>query len=246
METNEARKGRDERAIRWLIGNLTEDIEMKSLASGIPGSFEADWGLKVWRRYPGFKDASTNSSSTVSPFPHPPKLLSDVTRSQASSATLILFSVRNLKAILCHPFMGAGCQTYILIPILIPSHPHRAPCRSTEDTEGRWSGAFVICSKLVTITTPSQATTSGASVHEHVSRRPRHLYSVWMPTSARGRVLSDLGNAEKTRDDVSSTSLNWSFISCWTCLSIVVSRKLLDSSDLRDNAHAAMQPLLTF
>ena len=45
METNEARKGRDERAIRWLINNLTEDVEMESLASGIPGSFEADWGF---------------------------------------------------------------------------------------------------------------------------------------------------------------------------------------------------------
>jgi hypothetical protein len=60
-----------------------------------------------------------------------------------------------------------------------------------------------------------------------------------------GRVLSDLGKVEKTRD-VSPTSLNWSFISCWTCLSIVVIRNLLDSSDLRDNALAATQPLLTF
>jgi len=60
-----------------------------------------------------------------------------------------------------------------------------------------------------------------------------------------GRVLSDLGNAENTRD-VSSTSLKWSFISCWTCLSIVVIRRLLDSSELQKNALATIQPISTF
>ncbi|KAI0281994.1 hypothetical protein BGY98DRAFT_157439 [Russula aff. rugulosa BPL654] len=60
-----------------------------------------------------------------------------------------------------------------------------------------------------------------------------------------GKVLSDLGSAEKTRD-VSPASLNWSFISCWTCLSIVAIRKLLISSDLQETTLAVTQSLLTF
>ena len=59
-----------------------------------------------------------------------------------------------------------------------------------------------------------------------------------------GRILRDLGNAEKTRE-VSATSLNWLFISRWTCLSIVVIRKLLDSPRLRENASGAILTLGT-
>jgi hypothetical protein len=50
MEETVARKDRDERAIRWLIDNLTEDAEMEKFLSAIPGSFNTDWGTEVWRR----------------------------------------------------------------------------------------------------------------------------------------------------------------------------------------------------
>jgi len=46
MEETEACKGRD--VLQWLVDNLTEDAEMEKLLSAIPGSFNADWGLKVW------------------------------------------------------------------------------------------------------------------------------------------------------------------------------------------------------
>jgi hypothetical protein len=247
METNEARKGRDERAIRWLIGNLTEDIEMESLASGIPGSFEADWGLKVWRRDPG--DASTNRSSTVSPSPRPPKLL----KRRSTLANFIDY---------VNPFFGAQPQDNSVSPNpnSQSSHPQPDPDFNPippssrpmsvygEDIEGlcrRIRHLFETCDHHDSFTS-----------HDEWRKRSRACVETAAPFifcmdadistfGEIGRVLSDLGNAEKTRD-VSSTSLNWSFISCWTCLSIVVIRKLLDSSDLRDNALAAMQPLLTF
>ena len=50
MEATEARKGRDVRATRWLIDNLTEDAEMETFLSAISGSFSTDWGTEVWRR----------------------------------------------------------------------------------------------------------------------------------------------------------------------------------------------------
>ena len=49
MEETDKRKGRDEEAIRWLIGNMTEDAEMESFVMAIPGSFNGEWGLEVWK-----------------------------------------------------------------------------------------------------------------------------------------------------------------------------------------------------
>ena len=50
MEETEDRKGRDERAIRWLVGNMTEDAEMESFVMAIPGSFNGQWGTDVWKK----------------------------------------------------------------------------------------------------------------------------------------------------------------------------------------------------
>ena len=49
MEENDERKGRDVRAIGWLIHNQTEDDEMESFVMAIPGSFTSKWGAEVWR-----------------------------------------------------------------------------------------------------------------------------------------------------------------------------------------------------
>ena len=49
MEETKKRKGRDKRAIRWLLDNTTEDAEIESLAMSIPGSFNGEWSYEVWR-----------------------------------------------------------------------------------------------------------------------------------------------------------------------------------------------------
>ena len=50
MEEGDGRKGRDVRAIRWLIHNRTEDDEMESFVMAIPGAFTSKWGIDVWRK----------------------------------------------------------------------------------------------------------------------------------------------------------------------------------------------------
>jgi hypothetical protein len=50
MEETEERKGRDERAIQWLVGSLTEEAEMELFVMAIPGSFNAEWGIEVWKK----------------------------------------------------------------------------------------------------------------------------------------------------------------------------------------------------
>ena len=49
MNETPERKERDEKAIQWLIRNMTEDAEMESLMMAIPGSFNGQWALKVWK-----------------------------------------------------------------------------------------------------------------------------------------------------------------------------------------------------
>ncbi|KAH9955526.1 hypothetical protein BGW80DRAFT_1213963, partial [Lactifluus volemus] len=43
LETKPIRRYRDRRAIAWLVGGLTEDVEMESFALSIPGSFNPEW-----------------------------------------------------------------------------------------------------------------------------------------------------------------------------------------------------------
>ena len=49
MEGTEDRKGPDERAIRWLVSNMIEDVEMEEFVIAILGSFNAEWG-DVWKK----------------------------------------------------------------------------------------------------------------------------------------------------------------------------------------------------
>ena len=48
MDESDDRKKRDARAIRWVIDNLTEDSELEPFVLGVPGSFNSNWGKKVW------------------------------------------------------------------------------------------------------------------------------------------------------------------------------------------------------
>jgi Family of unknown function (DUF6535) len=50
MDVAEERKGRDERALRWLVDSMTKDAEMDLFVAAIPGSFYTDWGIEVWKR----------------------------------------------------------------------------------------------------------------------------------------------------------------------------------------------------
>ncbi|KAH9016243.1 hypothetical protein EDB85DRAFT_766441 [Lactarius pseudohatsudake] len=65
MEETEERKNRDVRAIRWLVDN-TVNVETEPFVLAIPGSFDTEWGRKVWREVstPGKFLAHTSESST--------------------------------------------------------------------------------------------------------------------------------------------------------------------------------------
>lgn len=65
---SENRNGKDKReAIQWLVDNLKEDAELESFVSAIPGSFNTDWGVEVWKKLSEIsEDESTTSALAVS------------------------------------------------------------------------------------------------------------------------------------------------------------------------------------
>ncbi|KAI0281955.1 hypothetical protein BGY98DRAFT_155309 [Russula aff. rugulosa BPL654] len=84
MEETVARKGRDVRAIRWLIDNLTEDAEMERFLPAIPGSFNTDWGMDVWKTVGERHDSEDQSQDESLAIPH-----GDTAAHQPSSSSRI-------------------------------------------------------------------------------------------------------------------------------------------------------------
>ncbi|KAF8262934.1 hypothetical protein EI94DRAFT_640160 [Lactarius quietus] len=48
MEDTRKRKGRDVRAVRWLVDNIAATGEVEPLVLAIPGTFNTEWGREVW------------------------------------------------------------------------------------------------------------------------------------------------------------------------------------------------------
>ena len=74
MEETKDRKGRDVRAIRWLVDNTTVNAEMEPFVLAIPDSFNTAWGRSVWadvssqgRSDPHTTESQLDLSATGSP-----------------------------------------------------------------------------------------------------------------------------------------------------------------------------------
>jgi hypothetical protein len=259
MAKNDTRKGRDERAIRWLVGNLTEDIEMESLVSGIPGSFDAKWGVEVWKKGSEIKkDDSTASSSTGPPTVPPNDTDSAPSRLRDPLRQSTLINLRNYIRTLFKPSKPGDFPP--------PIDPPTIPSVQTNTD--------------VILQPPRHLPVGGEIVHD-LCQRIRRLFETcdhrgsfvdedeWrrrsrgcVETAASfvfcmdagissfgeigdvGKLLSDLGSAEGTRD-VSASSLNRTFTTRWTCLSLVAVRKMMNSSEIARYASGTMQALGT-
>ena len=238
MANNEARKDRDEKAIRWLVTNLTGDTEMESLASGIPGSFDAKWGVKVWEGDTGPTRRSTGTPTAFSS----DTLTSNLPQFLKHRSTLgSLFSHANSD-----PNPGPDRnRNRILnpIPVAIP-RPISIHKDIINDLCQRIQRLFETCDHHYSFVSEDEWRKRSRACVETAASFVFCLDADISTFGNIGRILSDLGTAEKTRE-VSATSLNWSFISRWTCLSIVVIRKLLDSPNIREFAGGAILTLGT-
>jgi hypothetical protein len=70
-EETEERKRRDVQGIRWLVDNLTEDTEMEQLLMAIPGSFNTEWGVEVWKKVSNTIEDESNDRLRPTSHHHP-------------------------------------------------------------------------------------------------------------------------------------------------------------------------------
>ena len=252
MEESEARKGRDERAIRSLVYNLTEDIEMESLASGIPGSFDAKWGVKVWRN--DLRDRRDGSIAGTSTGPAA-SLPSDGTcdphlpsvRRQDATLGNLLNPINTFFSV--HRPRDPQPNTDLAVlpsprPNPVPPSPSAKPvCGEVVDQLcQRLKRLFETCNHRGSFIDDDEWRRRSRACVETAASFVFCMDADISSFGEIGKLLSDLGSAERTRE-VSATSLNQPFTTRWTCLSLVAIRKMLDSSEVTQYADGTILTL---
>ena len=254
MANSNARKGRDERAIRWLVNNLTEDIEMDSLVSGIPGSFDAKWGVEVWKTDSEIKTDEGATSSTTGPTPPLPSDDNPATRPQLSHPSTLSSLLGYIGAIFSRSQPGNSQPDITPTAIQpVPTDSNTTP-QPLSHLPVRGDTVRDLCQRIQRLF--ETCNHRGSFVNEDEWRRRSRgcvetAASFVFCLGAKigsfgdiGKQLRDLGSAERTRE-VSASSLNRTFTTRWTCLSLVAIRDMLKSSELGQCVRGTMQTLGT-
>jgi hypothetical protein len=244
MEETEARKDRDELAIRWLIDNLTEDAEMEKFLPAIPGSFNTDWGMEVWKRVGKHDESEGQSQDKCFARPH-----RDTTARQPSSSWSIHSVLRPIihlvrKPAPHHPTTHAA--THSPVPHPPNLHPHSTTthirgenvvhelgtrvahsveiCKSRilfANNDGLWRKRTRACIEA----TASLVCCANAKL-------------AWFGDIS--KLLGDIGGFEKIRE-LSLAGTDELFVTRWTCLSLVaIQRILADNQQVQTHASHAM------
>ena len=238
MEETVDRVRRDAHAIRWLVENMTEDSEMELLAMTIPGSFNTEWGTIVWKKASeiiedgnkntvGDEYAAGQLADTNSPTPLP------ITR--RSSHTNI---IRSAFGSISHPIrtcIAGGSSTNTTLPLQTPDAPTANP-----SIVASVQGDTLVRELSIRIShlLESCKNRSLFASDELWRRRTRACVetaaSLVFCANAElgwfgdiGKLLRDIGRAEMTRKS-SFAGMDQSFVTRWTCLSIIVTRSMLN------------------
>ena len=222
MEETVARKDRDERAIRWLIDNLTEDAEMEKFLSAIPGSFNTDWGTEVWRR------VGEHHQSQHEPVANPHR---DTTAHQPSSS-------RSIRSILVRKPTPRHTLTLAMTHSPVP-HPSNIRLHSTTATRGE-----NILHELGTRVARSVETCKNHKLFANNDGLWRKRTRACIEATASlvccanaklawfgdiSKLLGDIGSFEKIRE-LSSSGTDQLFVMRWTCLSLVAIRPIPENN----------------
>jgi hypothetical protein len=234
MEESEDREGRDERAIRWLVSSMTEDAEMDSFVMAIPGSFNEEWGVDVWKKV-SFEDRNRNTSRNE-PGPSPMQRI----------FYPFIHLVRSCTA------SGSRPTTAALPPVPHPPSPY--PPSTSAHTQGedtvrelstrvghlldtcKNQGLFATIKLWRRRTRACVETT--ASLVCCVGAELSHFGDMV-------KLLGDIGSDQTVRES-SLVGKEQSFVMRWTCLSLVAIRPILESESeslLRNDAKMASQQL---
>jgi hypothetical protein len=243
MEWNSKRGDRDKEAIIWLSEKL-RDAGMESLTQGIPGSFNTGWGQKMWNTLetgPALPDAAATQNGLQNCDPNPTQL------DQERAATGALVRTRSMNN---EPTADiAGQRTVFRLPRLFatssPTPPRQLPNASSNTPSARLRE---LCGRIQHL---FETYDNRDSISEMEEWRKRSRACVETAASfvfcmgvnldkfgnigKLAKLLSDLGEAEKT-SEWSETSLNRTFMTRWTCLSLVATRQMLNNRRIQECA----------
>ena len=231
MEETVTRKGRDVRAIQWLIDNLTEDAEMERFLPAIPGSFNTDWGTEVWKRVGEHHESEDQSQDGPVTRPH-----RDMTAHQPLSTWSIRSVLRPIihlvkKPAPHHPPTHAMTRSPVLHP---PArvHPH--------STTAHIGGENVVHELSIRVTRSVEIcknrkmfSSDKGLWREHARACIEATASLVCCTNAKiawfggiSELIGDIGSFEKIRE-LSLAETDKLFVMRWTCLSLVAIRPIL-------------------
>ena len=247
MEETEERKGRDERAILWLLNILTEDPEAEiaeSFLAAIPGSFNAEWGEEVWKKVfevteDGCKSASRDEyavepwrldANFATPMPFPP--------SRAGNARKIFNSIIRALGMRRTGDSLNNATALKLLPAPGPPDPHLQP----DAVPMRGEDVVRKLSRLVRHTLASWRHRGLSETDEAWRTRMRACIEtigslVCLANADLDefgdivKLLGDIGGVEKTRES-SLVGMDESFVKRWTCLSLMTIRRILVHDEL--------------
>ena len=228
MEETAARKGRDVRAIRWLIDNLTEDAEMEKFLPAIPGSFNTDWGMEVWRRVGKHYDSEDQGQDE--PVTRPPR---NTTAHRPSSWSIgsVLGPIIQL--------VRKPATTRSPVPYPPYVHPHSTTAHIQGENvvyelSTRVARSVEICKnhKLFANNDGLWRRRTRACIEATASLVCCvNAKLVWFGDIS--KLVADIGRSERIRE-LSLARTDELFVMRWTCLSLVAIRQILaDNPDVR-------------
>jgi len=237
MQETKGRRDRDARAIRGLLDSLTEDSELESFTMAIPGSFNGEWGFKVWTRVFRSTEDKDRRAQRIGHPNGPPSatVLNAAFPPIAQPSPRFKLAPNPFRPIirLLRTRTASRSRTIALLPIqhspathlpLITTSTHQGDV--VRDLSRRINHLFETCKNR------------GSFASDELWRRRMRACveaaaSLVIFADAEldwfgniGRLLRDIGKLEKTRE-LSSAGMDQSFVTRWTCLSIMVTRSML-------------------
>ena len=217
MAATKDREGRDERAIRWLVSNATEGAGMESFVIAIPGSFDEEWGVEMWRKV-FFEDRNRNTSwNEPGPSMRSIPMVEGRAGGGSHANTAALPPVHHPPSFYSHP-TGAhtqGKDTLLELSTRVGRLLNTCQNRGHFASDELWRRRTRACIE----TTALLVCCMGAELN-------------WFGDMV--KLLGDIGKDQDVREP-SSAEEEQSFVMRWTCLSLVVIRPILESNRLMQN-----------
>jgi hypothetical protein len=217
MAATKDREGRDERGIRWLVSNATEGAGMESFVMAIPGSFDEEWGVRMWWKIffgpnePGPSRMRSIFNSFI------PMVRIRATSSRANTAALALPPVHHPPSFYSHSTSThtQGKDTLLELSARVGRLLNTCKIKGHFASDKLWRRRTRACVE----TTALLVCCVGAKLGQFGDMI---------------NLLGDIGKDQAVRES-SSVEEEQSFVIRWTCLSLVVIRPILESNRLLQN-----------